>query len=304
MDNMIIVSLSEEQLEETAAFISSCQNLEESFVAWLGFSKEEIKSQLLTLELPYKESCFIAIQDSVVSAFLGIYVSEQQFTFRFLGPFIAAHLDWQQTAYKLFNTLSKRISAHLQTAKVAFYGENANCKTFYEANHFELYNAEKTLIFSRDSVGDLAKFENPPIKLRSYKSSDYDRFLQIHPSGAYFTASEVTSRISEYHQIIVAEVDEFTVGYVYFEMLPADQYAEICFLNVASSFRNNGIGSLLLCKAIQEAFQKDWVNNIQISVRVDNKEADKLYTRIGFFEKNTILALQRNLDKFPLGSRS
>jgi len=51
----------------------------------------------------------------------------------------------------------------------------------------------------------------------------------------------------------------------------------------------------------QEAFQKDWVNNIQISVRLDNTEADKLYTRIGFVERNTILALQRNLDQYPLG---
>ena len=48
MDNMIIVSLSEEQLEENAAFISSCQNLKESFVAWLGCFVE--KNTILALQ--------------------------------------------------------------------------------------------------------------------------------------------------------------------------------------------------------------------------------------------------------------
>ncbi len=304
MDELSITSLSEELLEETSAFISRCQNLEESFVAWLGFSEEEIKSELLSLPLPYKQSCLVAIQSGVVSGFLGAYVSEEQSNFRFLGPFIASNLNWDQTAYSLFDTLSRRIPAHLRTAKVAFYGENAHCKNFYEANYFELYNAEKTLIFSRDSVGDLANFENAQIKLRNYNSSDYDRFLQIHPLGAYFTAPEVISRLNEHHQLIVAEIEESPVGYVYYEMLLADQFAEICFLNVDAPFRNNGIGSLLLSKAIKEAFQKDWVDNIQISVRVDNNEADKLYSRIGFIEKNVILALQRNLEQYPLEIKS
>lgn len=302
MGEMIIASLSEELLEETAGFISSCQNHEESFVAWLGFSAEEIISQLLTLSLPYKESCLVAIQNGEVSGFLGVFVSEQQSTFRLLGPFIAANLDWQQTAHNLFDVLREKIPNYLQTAKVAFYGENVNCKKFYETSHFELYNAERTLMFSRDSLGNLAKFGNAQIKLRSYKSSDYDQFVQIHPSGAYFTATEVISLLNENHQLIVAELEESVVGYVYFEIFPADQYTEICFLNVASVFRSNGIGSLLLSRAILEAFEKDWVNNIQISVRVDNKEADKLYLRIGFIQKNVVLALQRDLNQYPLGS--
>lgn len=304
MKEMIISSLNDELLDETAKFISSVQNNDESFVAWLGFTPEEIKSQLLTLTLPFRESCVVALKEGVVCGFLGIYISEQQQILRVLGPFISENPEWHEIACVMLNALNERIPKHLHMAKVAFYGKNTHCEKLFESNHFFRYNAEKTLVFNRNGankLGKLDKYGSSEISTRGYDAKDYDRFLQLHPEGAYFTAPEVIRRLNTHNHLIMAEMDGLMVGYVYFEMLPADKYTEICFLNVSPDFRSKGIGSVLLHEAINEAVRQDWVNNIQISVRVENKGAENLYKRIGFTEKNTVLALQRNLDDYPWG---
>lgn len=72
-------------------------------------------------------------------------------------------------------------------------------------------------------------------------------------------------------------------------------------MNVSPEFRNRGIGSQLINQVIMEAFKYDWVNHIQISVRVNNQEAERLYARIGFKEENVIIALQRDLSLYPWG---
>jgi len=85
MNEIIISSLREELMDETTKFISSCQSVDESFVAWLGYSPEEIKSQLVaTGTQSIKDRCLIAVDGGVVCGFLGIYRSEEQLTARLL----------------------------------------------------------------------------------------------------------------------------------------------------------------------------------------------------------------------------
>lgn len=301
MNEIIISNLSEESMEDTAKFISSCQTVDESFIAWLGYSPEEIKSQLMDITPSFKERCFIAIDRGVVCGFLGIYVSEEQSTLRLLGPYVSTQKGWTEIAVNLLSALKKRIPAHLNLAKVAFYDANVNCKRVYEANCFTLYNAEKTLIMDNKSLISPLKVVNQKISVRYYQSSDFNDFISLHPTTAYFTGSEVVTRLNQYNQLIVAELDNRVIGYVYFEMLVSDGYAEICFLNVSPKFRSEGIGSELISRVITEAFKCDWVSHIQISVRVNNEEAERLYTRIGFKEKNVIIALQRDLKVCPWG---
>ncbi|HHY28349.1 MAG TPA: GNAT family N-acetyltransferase [Desulfitobacterium dehalogenans] len=301
MSEVIIRNLSEELMEETVKFISSCQTVDESFIAWLGYSPEEIRSQLMSITPSFIESCLIAIDRGVICGFLGIYVSEEQSTLRLLGPYVSTKKSWTEIALNLLSVFKAKIPKNINLAKVAFYDANVNCKRMYEANYFNVYNAEKTLIMDKKSLISGLEVSNQKINIRYYKSSDFDDFINLHPRTAYFTGPEVISRLNQYNQLIVAEAENHVIGYVYFEMLRSDGYAEICFLNVSSKFRSRGIGSQLINRVIIEAFKCDWVNHIQISVRVNNKEAERLYTRIGFEEKNVIIALQRDLKVYPWG---
>ncbi|MBU5675467.1 GNAT family N-acetyltransferase [Alkaliphilus sp. MSJ-5] len=301
MNEIIIRNLSEELMEETVKFISSCQSVDESFIAWLGYSPEEIKSQLMDLTPSFKERCLIAIDRGAVCGFLGIYVSEEQSTLRLLGPYVSMKNSWTEIAVNLLSALKEKIPAHIKMAKVAFYDANVNCKRMYETNYFTLYNAEKTLILNNKSLISPLKLINQKINIRYYQSGDFNDFIRIHPTTAYFTGSEVVSRLNPYNQLIVAKLDNRVIGYVYFEMLVSDGYAEICFVNVSPEFRSRGIGSVLINQVITEVFKYNWVKHIQISVRVNNEAAERLYTRIGFKEKNVIIALQRDLNVCPLG---
>lgn len=301
MNEIIITSLSEELMDETVKFISSFQSVEESFVAWLGYSPEEIRAQLSAENQPFKERCLIAVDRGVVCGFLGIYLVEEQAIVRLLGPYIAQQNHWINIALDLLKALQPKIPAYVHKAKVAFYGANVNCKQLYAPNHFTLYNAEKTLIMRREGFTSSQKVMNQEFNIRAYQPTDFDKFIQIHPTDAYFTGAEVISRLNQYHRLVVAELDDCIIGYVYSEMLLSDGFAEICFLNVSPEFRNRSIGSLLISEAINEAFRLDWINHIEISVRVNNEGAERLYVRTGFTEKNVVIALQRDLNLYPWG---
>lgn len=298
MEALRIQSLSEETLEETALFIAQCQRREEAFVAWLGYSPDEIKQQLLNLTPNLSEAGVIALEQGAVCGFLGIYRSEEQKTLRLLGPYVASETSWKAIAVQLLSALNDKRPPQMTLAKVAFYEANQNCKALYEENCFEIYNAERTLVMDRLRV------ENPPIldamtqesvHLRPYQPEDVKDFERIHPSGAYFTASEVVQQLDDHHQIIVAEQDQRVIGYVYYELLTSDGYAELCFLNVLPEFRGKGIGASLISRTITEAFKYSWIKEIQISVRVNNEGAERLYKRLGFIEKNVVIALQKSL---------
>ena len=78
MEKVAICNLSEESMEETVKLISSSQSIDESFIAWLGYSPEEIKAQLMNITPLFTEGCLIAVDRDIICGFLGIYVSEEQ----------------------------------------------------------------------------------------------------------------------------------------------------------------------------------------------------------------------------------
>ena len=301
MNEIIISSLSEELMDDTVKFISSCQIIDESFVGWLGYSPEEIKAQLGAETQPFKERCLIAVDRGVVCGFIGIYLVEEQSIARLLGPYVSLENSWTDIALDLLNALKEKIPAHINKAKVAFYGANVYCKGLYSTNHFTLYNAEKTLTLKSEDFTGFPKVFNEKINIRPYQSSDFDQFIHLHPTAAYFTGAQVVKRLNQYNRLIVAELDHRIIGYVYFEMLLSDKFAEICFLNVSPESRNSGIGSLFISEAVNEAFKHNWIDHIEISVRVNNEGAERLYLRSGFKEKNVVIALQRDLHLYPLG---
>jgi len=93
----------------------------------------------------------------------------------------------------------------------------------------------------------------------------------------------------------MAVLDDRVVGYVYYEDFKADGFADICFLNVLQSARNRRIGTKLIEKAIEDSFKKSKIKRIEISVRVDNTAAFRLYQRLGFKETITYLAYELKL---------
>ena len=130
------------------------------------------------------------------------------------------------------------------------------------------------------------------VEIRSYRDTDFADFLNIHPKGTYFSAHYITQNLNDLHSLVMAVLDDRVVGYVYYEDFKDDEFTDISFLNVLQFARNKKIGTKLAKKAIEDSFKKSEIKKIEISVRVDNTAAFRLYQRLGFKETVTYLAYE------------
>jgi len=70
-------------------------------------------------------------------------------------------------------------------------------------------------------------------------------------------------------------------------------YGHICNLAVEPSFRNRGIGRLLV-KRIEHQFVLECASGIQLEVRVSNKRAQSFYRKLGYREAFTVAQYYAN----------
>ena len=205
--------------------------------------------------------------------------------------------EWEEISATFFKKILEKCKLWKDIKlRVAFTPKNKLLKRFYEAHEFEQYNAERTLVLKRHEWqrkrSEINNLSNEPVEIRPYRDTDFLDFLNIHPKGAYFNAHYIVQNLDDLHTLIMAVLDDRVVGYVYYEDFKADGFTDICFLNVLQSARNKKIGTKLAKKAIEDSFKKSKIKKIEISVRVDNTTAFRLYKRLGFKETITYLAYE------------
>ena len=298
----IIESNSHEKISQISKFISSFQNDQRFSVGNFPISTREIEMQIREYLRKQPQSFFQVAHDRFgkIRGFFGAAFSDSN-TIRLFGPFaIEIENEWEEIAEKFLHKILEKYQ-QLKNGKlrVAFTQKNTCLKSFYTKHGFMQYNAERTLIFDRNQwhkerIGTINNRKGK-IKIRPYKKSDFVDLLKIHPRDAYFKADDMVKNLNSLHRLLIAVLDEQIVGYVYYEDFEADGLTDICFLNVMQYARNRNIGTMLVKKAIGDSFQNRKIKKIEISVRVDNIAAFRLYQRLGFSEKSTYLAYELKL---------
>jgi len=295
-------SNSYEKISQISKFISLFQNDQRFSVGNFPFSVREIEMQIREYLIKQPQSFFQIAHDRFgkIQGFFGAAFSDPN-TVRLFGPFaIEIENEWEEIAEKFLHKILEKYQ-QLKNGKlrVAFTQKNTCLKSFYTKHGFMQYNAEQTLIFDRNQwhkerIGTINDRKGK-IKIRPYKKSDFVDLLKIHPRDAYFNADDMVKNLNSLHRLLIAVLDEQMVGYIYYEDFEADGLTDICFLNVMQYARNRNIGTMLVKKAIGESFQNQKIKKIEISVRVDNIAALRLYQRLGFSEKSTYLAYEFKL---------
>jgi len=268
----------------------------------LGYSTTEIENQLKEYINKQPQSFFQVAQDDSgeIRGFFGVVFSDPN-TVRMFGPYATdIENEWEEISETFFEKILEKCKLWKDIKlRVAFTPKNKLLKRFYKAHGFVQYNAERTLVLERhewqrrrSEINDLSKGS---VEIRPYRDTDFPDFLNTHPQGAYFNAHYIAQNIDDLHNLTMAVLDDRVVGYVYYEDYKADEFTDICFLNVLQSAQNKKIGTKLAKKAIEDSFKKSEIKKIEISVRVDNTAAFRLYQRLGFKETVTYLAYELKL---------
>jgi len=245
------------------------------------------------------QSFFQVAQDNSgeIRGFFGVIFSDPN-TIRIFGPYATdIENEWEEISETFFKKILEKYKLWKDIKlRVAFTPKNTLLKRFYKAHGFEQYNAERTLVLKRHEWqrkrSEINAPSNESIEIRPYRDTDFLDFLNMHPQGAYFNAHYIVQNLDDLHSLIMAVLDDRVVGYVYYEDFKADGFTDICFLNVLQSAQNKKIGTKLTKKAIEDSFQKSEIKKIEISVRVNNTAAFRLYQRLGFKETITYLAYE------------
>ena len=282
-----------------AKFISPFQGNDRSSVGNLGYSTTEIKNQLKEHMNKQPPSFFQVAQDDSgeIRGFFGVIFSDPH-TLRMFGPYVTdIENEWKEISETFFKKILERYKRWKGIKlRVAFTPKNKLLKRFYEAHGFVQYNAERTLLLKRQAWqrkrSEIDVLSHDSVEIRPYRDTDFADFLKIHPQGAYFNAHDIVQNLNDLHHLMIAVLDNRVVGYVYYEDFEADGLTDICFLNVLPSAQNRQIGTKLIEKAIEDSFKKSEIKKIEISVRVDNTAAFRLYQRLGFKETTTYLAYE------------
>jgi len=268
----------------------------------LGYSTTEIENQLKEYINKQPQSFFQVAQDDSgeIRGFFGVVFSDPN-TVRMFGPYATdIENEWEEISETFFEKILEKCKLWKDIKlRVAFTPKNKLLKRFYKAHGFVQYNAERTLVLERhewqrrrSEINDLSKGS---VEIRPYRDTDFPDFLNTHPQGAYFNVHYIAQNIDDLHNLTMAVLDDRVVGYVYYEDYKADEFTDICFLNVLQSAQNKKIGTKLAKKAIEDSFKKSEIKKIEISVRVDNTAAFRLYQRLGFKETVTYLAYELKL---------
>ncbi|WP_070121803.1 GNAT family N-acetyltransferase [Bacillus marinisedimentorum] len=291
----MIQVLDEAHLEETVRFLAAYNAKDEHYVAWLEQTKVLLGQQL---EDALRDNVPILIckEAGKICGFLGISISREQGIARLLGPVVKPDY-WNNTVPLLWNELVKLLPESAKEVRIAFYGDNTQCKKFAADYGFELYNAEMQMMYPKTKEHAFSEPE-ADIILIDFRNEDLEALKKFHPEGAYFTVNEMLLRLNENNRLVMAFSEGKAAGYVYYEMLPEEKACEVCFVNVESSMRGKGIGTRLIEGVIEDSFLQPGIDRVDISVRLKNRKAASLYRRMGFEEEKTVFAYRKVLS-FP-----
>ena len=104
-----------------------------------------------------------------------------------------------------------------------------------------------------------------------------DDYVKIHDSEGYWNGEKVLENISDF-DVFLCVRDNKLVGYI--DLSKGIDLVEIMDIWILPEYRNQGIGTLLLRKAISFVGSKRLI----LTVDVDNNPANYLYEKIGFKE--------------------
>ncbi|ALQ66315.1 GNAT family N-acetyltransferase [Bacillus thuringiensis] len=274
------------KVEEIASFIATVNKDAIHHVGYCGDEKGELLHTILHdfSDIGWEGSFVVTYEDNKIIGVLGFDVDEVKKCAEIWGPFIKAE-NWEEVALHMWKELIEKVPFHIEELYGFYHVENNNCARLMKNLHAKEQGRHSILILN--NIVEQRIICNVEEALPQV----FEQFIDLHNHvfpNTYYEGNEIIGRLSDTNKLFVSMKNEKLEGYVYVEVNPEFQEANIEFIATAENSRRKGVGERLLQKAIQYIFSFQGMKEIELCLNTNNDRAMKLYKKVGFEEKSCL----------------
>ncbi len=269
--------------EEVASFIASMNKDATHYVGYCGDEKEELLQTIIHdfSDIGWEQSFVVTYENNKIIGVLGFDVDEVKKCAEIWGPFIIVE-NWEEVALHMWKELIEKMPFHIEKFYGFYHVENNNCARLMKDLHAKEQDRHSILILKnipRKRV--ICNVEEALPKV-------FEQFIALHNNvfpNTYYEGIEIIERLSDTNKLFVSMKNDKLEGYVYVEVNPEFQEANIEFIATTENSRRKGVGERLLQGAIQYIFSFQGMREIELCLNTNNDGTMKLYKKVGFEEK-------------------
>ncbi|MCD8915794.1 GNAT family N-acetyltransferase [Staphylococcus simulans] len=201
--------------------------------------------------------------------------------FKMVGPFLAPNYQLDAQAFKqLFETLADA------QPKGAHFNFSFDVTSDYKSSLMKAIDAHYTFTDYYLSTDHTIETSNEAQRhIIPYHKAFFTHFEPLHHKifrREAMTASEIVNTIDENNQLFFFVSEGILKGYLYLQIKPDKQSAEIKYFSSHTDYRNEGIAFNLLSYAIHYAFKRDTIKKVYFKIRSKNDRLVDRFSELGF----------------------
>lgn len=275
-----------EDVKEISEFIAKLNIEPENHTSYCGEKSEEIAKSLLEdiTDRPFHECFVVAKEQGGIVGVLGFDPDLERETAEVWGPFIEGN-HWS-ISKELWEKMIKLLPDRIQSLSMFVNERNLNCINLAQELNFEKKSEEVILKIKKENLDQLEKVDLLEIN-HEYHQEMKELHDKVFP-GTYYAGEQILANINQNRKVFICKENESLAGYIYVEVEPEFGEGSIEFFAVKKEQRGKGLGVKLINMALKWMFSFDSISEIILCVNSDNKQAMKLYGKVGFKEKHRL----------------
>lgn len=275
-----------EDIEQLANFLATCNAHNVQNIGYIGSNKEEI---LLALKEDFLqqngELNFAVMKDKNQNIIGAIGLDIDDSSAEVWGPF--SKNNELEIENELWDLLTLKFP-YIKKFHFFINLENKKQQTFVNQIGAKNTGEHRILSLKREHFktsdnGSLEPFE----------MIDFNIFEQLHNEAfpnTYYDAKTIISRISKNHRLFILKNNNELIGYAYFEVEPEFCEANLEYIAIHSDYQNQGYGTKILNEVLNKIFKYPEINDLILCVSNQNSQANRVYEKVGFENKSELFS--------------
>jgi ribosomal protein S18 acetylase RimI-like enzyme len=270
-----------DRFDELVQFAAGLNSDGTHHIGFFGEGEADVRSSLAECLIPPAEGFRLAYDSDQLVGIFGVDADPEINRAWLFGPLID-HEDWHTVADQLYAEVLPLIPVDIRDYDLFCDVQNVNIQAFAVRHGFPLHSENAVLTLVRENYKPSAKQQT---RIIPYQKRFFKQFEKLHEElfpKAYFTARQITEKIDERHQLLLAVERNHLFGYHFCKIEPESGSGYVDFIGTETSARGRGIGADLLASGVGWMLSAPTIRKINLTVNADNVSARHLYEKFGF----------------------